>query len=1006
LNDKLQKIIYYVCFFYKMSQPTPYTQTILLDANRLSSEEFSASNLADSNPSVFTNKVSNGITLDIGDQVSIQSAHIAQRGAGADVIEMKGRNLGKKTINYTKLTNSSFVGFNLDTTQSPIRYSPTGFAKQVAENIDEEVDMKDNEATIVIEYYKNSNGENCFSLPRNWGNASNRNASIAGYGTSGSFATAEEYWEQPDGYPLGLNTCGLYPAFTFNSFSESNTGDWGLFSLYRSVSGVEISARKIKMDNSRFTLFKKETTIYNGSECSAADVQSYLRGQGAIGQGPDPATHNYVRYKEKKTLTIKEGYNAPSNIASQITDQLQSTETPKALVEPDGSGVVYSVTSNTNKPLPCANYEIFNSSCAAEFFNTTTYSNHQPVNTGVHPRENSSAVAYLNNYDYVGFKRPDLVEAGREGFTYHGADLKLYALGGVNNPKETGFLYTSWVWEQSRLDRIQRFFDSQKMYPELLDGGVDNYNRTNYKTFNPNSASFAEDFRKIGRFLHIDINKQGSQGSGDPLGSDNYNVSSAKSDNDPNNKMSAPIFIYFNEGSRDLKADDPKVAKWSNLTTQDPPRPEQLASGFAFIWKDPGDGREKIGITTELIGGVPDLLINHDGTEIDLDTKIGYDHHFNAYGNAAIGLSSGFYPLQYFGHQKYDSADYILNTYVGANNPLINFNNVEARFEITNLHTPEATGNFYNAGDPLAPAGILAPPPTGQAAESVYFINKPERYVSWSPSMMPYPEINLSGTTASDNVTSFIKVNDQLQGSIYDSHGGIAIVDMGVDEKNFESSIWGLLGFTYNQFNTDPPDAVDYSSNRFTGTTVNTSGVTTNADINSVTAQKYLQNVFSIPMEKPMLSSNIFYFNNKQSLNKLLSASYTVTPTTSIQQVSTAIQATNLPRKILRGYFLVNSDILDQAQYYQLANPLQTMAIVGKYNSADDFVNYGGGGPVFTCTRKKTITDIKTQILDPEGELAQVGDNSGVIYRIDKQIKTDLKFGENLLAGMYGPTPK
>ena len=51
---------------------------------------------------------------------------------------------------------------------------------------------------------------------------------------------------------------------------------------------------------------------------------------------------------------------------------------------------------------------------------------------------------------------------------------------------------------------------------------------------------------------------------------------------------------------------------------------------------------------------------------------------------------------------------------------------------------------------------------------------------------------------------------------------------------------------------------------------------------------------------------------------------------------------------------------------------------------------------------KKTITDIKTQILDPEGEVAQVGDNSGVIYRVDKQIKTDLKFAENLLSGMYG----
>jgi len=91
---------------------TPYTQTILLDANRLSSEEFSASNLAQTNPSIFTNKVSSGITLDIGDTVSIESAHIAQRGAGGDTIEMKGTNLGKKKIVRTELTNSSYQGYN------------------------------------------------------------------------------------------------------------------------------------------------------------------------------------------------------------------------------------------------------------------------------------------------------------------------------------------------------------------------------------------------------------------------------------------------------------------------------------------------------------------------------------------------------------------------------------------------------------------------------------------------------------------------------------------------------------------------------------------------------------------------------------------------------------------------------------------------------------------------------------------------------------------------------
>ena len=51
--------------------------------------------------------------------------------------------------------------------------------------------------------------------------------------------------------------------------------------------------------------------------------------------------------------------------------------------------------------------------------------------------------------------------------------------------------------------------------------------------------------------------------------------------------------------------------------------------------------------------------------------------------------------------------------------------------------------------------------------------------------------------------------------------------------------------------------------------------------------------------------------------------------------------------------------------------------------------------------RKKTITNITSQILDPEGKVAQVGDNSGIIYRIDKQINTDLNFAKSVMEGVY-----
>ena len=159
-------------------QPLPYSQTVLLDCNRRQSVEFSASNLAPTNNALFTNQISSGITLDIGDTVSIQSAHISQRGAGGDIIEFSGNVLGQKNISYTETTSDIHIGlgiYTFDPDLGPMgrmQTSPTGFAMERSENITEEIQEKDNEANIVISYYKNANGENNIGLPRNFGSAS------------------------------------------------------------------------------------------------------------------------------------------------------------------------------------------------------------------------------------------------------------------------------------------------------------------------------------------------------------------------------------------------------------------------------------------------------------------------------------------------------------------------------------------------------------------------------------------------------------------------------------------------------------------------------------------------------------------------------------------------------------------------------------------------------------------------------------------------------------------
>ena len=95
---------------------------------------------------------------------------------------------------------------------------------------------------------------------------------------------------------------------------------------------------------------------------------------------------------------------------------------------------------------------------------------------------------------------------------------------------------------------------------------------------------------------------------------------------------------------------------------------------------------------------------------------------------------------------------------------------------------------------------------------------------------------------------------------------------------------------------------------------------------------------------------------------------------------------------------MLSSNILSDANYYREANPMQVLAVVDKYNAEGDFVNYSGGGPVFTVTKPTVLSDVQTAILDPDGSEAQVDSYSGVIYRIDKKINTDLNFAETIMA--------
>ena len=957
-----------------------YTQTILLDANRLSSEEYSASNLADTDTAIFTNKVSNGITIDIGDQVSIQSAHIAQRGAGGSVIQMDGEVLGEKEITTTETSNSSFIGYNKSTDEQG--YSPTGFAYETSSNESQKVKMKDNEASIVISYYKTTNGENNIGLPRNWGSASMGNATTGGDPAGGGLTNAS-FWSASDSYGKGLNTYYFTASHVFTPDFEDQTGI--------SIINASCDVRKLKQDNSKYTIFKRSEIVYRQSELSSASNASYLQ---PVSTKPDPALGGYNRVLQKVTLNVPPGYNSPSSISSDVTNQLTKTEPTIKIISDDLTSVV---NSTIYKAFPCANYNFFSASGNEEFFNSSIASG-LPENVGTNACNTARAVNYLTNYSHIGFKRPDFVESGRSTGAYHGSKLNSTIAGSSSG---TAIIYTNITYSDEVLIKLKKFFDSQRLYPELLDHATDATNGiSNYASLYPGatSASLNASFRKEARFLHLGLSGSGQNaGATDPLGSDMYNIAKTTQTKTPprtsaSDATSIPIFFYYNESSSHLTAEQ---------TTGD--RDDNLAYGFAR--KHNG----LVALITKPIGGIPlSYFGEQTGASINASTKIGYDYHFTGYGNAGVMLSSGFSPLQYYGQIEYNQGTDIRQVYLGADNVLLNFDTIQSRFELSNLHAPEKVGNFYTAGDPNPSADVFAPPPSSQAGQDCFKINKQLKYDSWSPSMHPYSVIDLSGTAAAGTQKTFIPMNENMvKGLIYDAHGGVTIEDMGIDERFWERSIWGILGFEYGQFNASGGiENIKNINNRFSNDNPNSSGITTNANVTSLDAQQFHSNPYGTNMFNAMLGSNVNFFDDRQVISDAAGdwasddPSHRVSPAITINSESTKIIASELPRKLLKGYFLINSDILDSANYYQTANPMQTMAIVGKYSAANDFISYDGGGAVFTATRRKTITSIKSQILDPAGGTANVGDNSGIIYRIDKVINTDLKFAETIMSQM------
>lgn len=724
----------------------------LIECSRNQSNEAESNN--DSNYSMWTNRLGRTIELDVGDTVELKSAFINQRGcADPSSLEFKGEDLGVK-VSYEVTKSSSkypdiYVHNILNVgTLNPLSTTTItgnlGF-RQIS-NEEEEHELKDNVLNLEINFYKNSNGEETFMLPRMYNRtpAPVTDADYVGAQTWDQFwdkANIDYDFHQVNGYDIGHNS-GIPRLSIINTLPLEEVDEQSLIPLFNNNDWVCIKTDsttflpyptnvpqgttqpqpyapwelKPRNDNSRFTLFEREYDWLTWSYYAGADrfepgyyfenddgtetrISSYSWWT-ETNLPPDfpegyrrlrtrsPALWRYVKRSDFVQVEIEKGFNSPSSVAQQITQQLQEQNPDSPVVESrkvdyfNGQYQINMFESDetvgfntpTFKPVYAPTFQDFNFENHREYFDKDTAIN-----------EGNPAFNYWRTHHNIYVKRPEVFIEGRKcnnRFGYVNTPLEdpekdIDLLGGgtpnfilntinydptdnlyVNNTDE---IVTSWVYNKTNLNRLKALFEAQGKYPDLFHGKADGYgynqiyyNRTTDGAGNVqwNQVATIDNSRYLhmNRFDNVDD-------AGDPtdpalnfniLGDDGhlaftyttaggtrfYNIS----------HVTMPIFFYFDKANKD------KFTSGDDVT--------DLCYGFAgkrrvntafgdheYITLHPellhGIRQEAFrmrgGCTVDNRGNTKQTLARWEFAHITGGTcMIGFDYHFNSFGNLCL----------------------------------------------------------------------------------------------------------------------------------------------------------------------------------------------------------------------------------------------------------------------------------------------------------------------------------------------------------------------------------
>ncbi len=1125
---------------------TSYTDSIIINCNRQQSIEVAAD--ADAPNSDFTNVVGEGVHLNVGDTVEVQSAFISEIGAGSDTIEIQGRRIldyKNNPILYTprQMTLKKEYPVLNDKTGGtagiiPLNLKDVSHYKErwVLEDLPP-VELKDNEANIEVNYYKTADGHGYIFQP-----------------ICGQDVGSEDLWKNtleigmgaPLIWPTQNQVCladyhnvtnvniyfggGAEPV-PMKLFIESRYGDTrACMTAIHDCSRFTMYCRTNK-DLYHYPFFWEQPLLLYGDQKSAQPYNNQVThagnrydnaahppapttGTGDMEQAYDalnPSADLYERYVEPKNIKVSPGFNTPSNIASSITSQLKKTKEPNVTV----AGNPATTTQRVSTTLESETWKPFSVTTQDQIYQTlSAYQTKSADNTGDWPEgtdegeeiytEAQKALDWYNQYEKIYIKRPDLYDAGFDFYKNimmempqeAGTDLEhkpirpavgiafgpLNPTSGKFEPTTTHTLEECIVelqeveYNRENLTWFKNLFEVQGRYPELMENN-----------------NWGEPFgmtRDNVRFLHLmhvpQFESNASQTEINAIIDSSFgcdNTSEIKAPPEPNplpegyvnyrgarlqDNSTKPIWFEYDKSNRDVYNNGFDINnKCFGFATQGPNGFIQLhlhrclqTSAFAPLV----GGKVPPGSIAPSVIRIPNktfALFDTYGTltanpsaatgtggptfqwrYYNLDQGgmiLGWDRHFNSYGNVIMtgwsGISTqGGGAFDYYKQLAmtfennvdgaYNISPAIRNRYMGANDPLFNFDTVESRFTFSRLHCAVTAGqsNLLSGA-----TGDKIPGINNDFFKEVYKINPRDTGWEHSPSLMPYQNNKTytgalgqavmgysaswggpQGTwiaNASAGVQTFSTMNPHIAGfTVFDSKTGIIISDLGFDETTWDRSIWGTLGFTYEQFHEDQ-DNFNFNTRVIEDNKKKLPFIVTNANIVNKDTQSFVVNSFGAPMSTTQQCFSYLVIGptplapTSGSGLENLYEKITINPAITQPVDSIVIPAVNLPKKMKTGaYYAIRSDLIDSVT--SLGNNgqrLPIMHICDKQYSGGDFYFSSDNINTFRVTNSKVVTSIRTQITDPDNKLARCDPDTAVIYKIIKNREVDLNLSEEIL---------